>query len=172
MNKEIKSIYRHIKNTPVTQAALILTSIFSVAAFGMSEKMFKVDDCVASVTRFVTAEFSQYHSSVCVNMDGEIEDCSYWDYWSEPASNVSSATFVNDAVVYPEMPKHDLSMKSLEYFDRFKKQTNTNLTVFISLMGESDSFTDGIGKNKECIDNRDNVIIVNTWYGITYSSEF
>ncbi len=162
-----------IKNNkvPVLGVVCVTLSVCCTIA-GFSEKMYKVAQCNASVTRYVTAEFSQYVPKTCYDDKGKHYDCSSTDYWSEPASQVAHITTVNGTAVYPDMPAPYLHMRSMYYFDNFEKHTKTELKVDIELMGERDQFNEPISKNKACLAKRDNVIIVNTWFGITYGSDF
>lgn len=161
-------------------AVIFLLTIFIFSGF--SEKMYQVAECRATVNRYVTAEYSE--TSVSMDMDGNIYTDT--DYWSEPASDtyriitingeLASSDFKGSSVsyksFYPPMPQWDKSMSSHTDFDSFRKHTDTDLKVLIKLNGESDRFSSPISDNPNCIAKLNGTIIVDTWYGITYDSEF
>jgi len=174
----------NIRNLTKTQYIAIASGLlFTVVVFaGLSEKMYKVAECRATVNRYVTAEYSE--TSTSIDFEGNLSVDT--DYWSEPASNTHRITTVNGELAssdfegssvsyqafYPPMPQWDNSMRRHADFDNFKKHTDTNLTVFIKLNEESDYFSNPISDNPKCIGKLNNTIIVDTWYGITYGSEF
>lgn len=162
----------------IAVSCLVTIIIFS----GFSEKMYKVAECRATVNRYVTAEYSE--TSVSMDMDGNTYIDT--DYWSEAASDTYRITTINGELAsndfdgssishkafYPPMPQWDKSMSSHTDFDSFRKHTDTGLSVLININGESDQFSSPISDNPNCIAKLNGTIIVDTWYGITYDSEF
>lgn len=144
--------------------------------------------CNASVTKYVTAEFSETSYYSCTDSNGYISMCSDTDYWSEPVSRRYQATTINGkqtgqnyqgdvntiqyGVVYPPMPSYDTSAKGQLYFDNFRNHTDTLLVIGLQDIKtkEVDSVRDPISKNVKCVDAVGKHVFAKTWYGITYSA--
>lgn len=146
----------------------ILVIAMAVTFSGFSQEMYKVNECHSIVTKYVTAEYSETTTSL--DMDGNVSTDT--DYWSEPASEVYSITKVNELPEYPPMPTHDISMKREFDFDNFKFHTDASVKVLASQMKNKTQFSVGINQAGKCIAKVDSVVIVDTWYSITYSSNF
>jgi hypothetical protein len=94
------------------------------------------------------------------------------DYWSKPASKVAAVTVINDVVIYPDMPERRESMRNMSDFDNFQNHTDTSLMVYVYNSKVDDYFSESIHKNAQCLEKVDQWISINTWYGVTYSSDF
>tara|TARA_R100000951_G_scaffold115487_2_gene123724 strand:- start:1 stop:528 length:528 start_codon:yes stop_codon:yes gene_type:complete len=162
----------------------ILLSV-TVVYFGFGGEIAKVSSCESTVTKYVTAEYSEVSTSI--DIEGNLTTDT--EYWSKQASNKNTVATLNGEVSfvsgrfevyesngysYPRMPDHDISMKLDSNFDRFAFHDQRNLSVGIVtvLDGEHSSFDDPITKTKSCIDKLNSHVYIKTWYGITYSSEF
>lgn len=145
----------------------------------------KVQACTASVTKYVTAEFSEWVTSACTDYDGNLTTCTETEYWSEPASEVWSSATVNgnptqgdyngsmvNGVFHPNTPPRYEDMSRIPDFDNFKTNVDTSLEVSVSFLGELDFFTQSIRLNEKCISMLGELIVIDTWYGIKYSSDF
>lgn len=147
--------------------ALIVSAVAVIAgsAAGLGSTVMMIDECSSTVTRYVTAEYSE----VSVNFDGEVEV----DSWSEKASKVNSITTVNELPEYPKMPPHDKRMSNGADFDKFKFHTDTNLSVVASSYANGVVyFEDPIHKAGSCVSKLGEPVDVKTWYGMTYGSDF
>ena len=144
--------------------ALGAGSLAFLVWFGFGEETYRITQCQSTVSKYVTAEMSSYE----LNFEGEFEH----DYWSEQASEVYTESVINEMPVYPPMPPHDKSFKRDSDFDRFSFHTDSKLTVRgINSLGAT-SFTQSISKAESCLDRLEEFISVDTWYTITYSSDF
>ena len=138
----------------VRNVALIAgLSLFVYLGFG--EEGFKVESCTATVSKYVTAEFS----------DGD-------DWWSEAVSPVHTITKYNEMPEYPTMPAYDKSEGVGWEFDRFEFHVDEKLSIHALNGKESTTFTDKIHKTSQCLDNLGFYIKVKTWWYITYGSDF
>ena len=135
---------------------------------GFSQRMYTVISCSSTVSRYVTAEYSETY--VSVDMEGM--PTTEYNYYSSPASEVYTITKINEMPEYPPMPDHDTSMGTDFDFDNFQFHTDTNLAVLAKDAGGSTAFSTSISKAKSCIESINHAVIVDTWYTITYSSDF
>ena len=157
---------------------VVLTLVIITVFVGFSSEQVKVTECRATVTRYVTAEYSE----LCLG-------CDYWekDYWSEPASIKHTVITINSelysssqdtnltvmgSVYYPPYPEHDKSLSQEHHFDNFQKHSETNLLVSTDFLGVTDSFSEGVNKMFSCTEKLGSFVVVNTWFGISYSSDF
>jgi len=173
------------KHKPYVIASIaILTALF--VWFGFDHTYGKVLNCKVKSEAWVTAEYSEYSTSI--NADGTVSGET--DYWSEPASEHYTAITNNgeltglygnfepiltgSAYYKPPMPPWDGSMANDYDFDNFEQRRNNELIVTTHLTVEdvSSTFTSSARKNPKCIDKLDAYIQVKTWYGITYESDF
>lgn len=161
----------------------ILMCICVAVYLGFGKDIAKVTGCIAEVKKYVTAEYSE----VSTYLDSEGVMQVETDYWSEAASDVHKTTTVNGDLYtsstgnnvtlvgvnyYPPMPQHDTGLSRGAGFDRFKKHTDTKLTISNEGLGKHDSFVEGIGSSAKCLSKLNKFITINTWYGISYSSDF
>lgn len=154
--------------------------IFGVSIFcGYGTEINKVSDCVTTVKKYVTAEYSDIDCGI------DFEGNSYCDtdHWSEPASDTFEIVTVNGIISYkkgvfeegfnngyyfPPMPLHDKSMKSQSDFDSFADHIDSKLEV----QTEKNRFTEPVHKTESCLKKIGGRIFVKTWYGISYGSDF
>lgn len=171
--------------TQTKQALAVTAGIAGIVAIflGFGKEMARIDQCYATVEKHITAEYSE--SSMQMDFDGN------WyldtDYWSEYASLIYhvatingvdvisshkiTSTLMTNGAYYPPMPLVDGNYKTSS-FDRYQKHTKTNLRVtVIRGDGESDYFNDPISDNPRCVERLGNLVVVKTWFGMTYSSE-
>ena len=146
-------------------AALVI-GLFIWSGFGI--ETYKINACVSTVSKYVTAEFTSIESGIDVEGNAYTET----DSWSESASDVYTETSYNEMPVYPPMPEHDTSFKHETWFDNFRFHTDTNLNVQISNSVNSSNFNENINRAESCIDKLDSYVNVKTWWTITYSSDF
>ena len=141
-------------------------AIFIWLGFGSAD--YKIDTCYSTVSRYVTAEYSE--TTIGIDMEGD----TYMetDYWSEPASEVYAEDALNEHVVYPPMPKHYKSMASDYDFDSFQFHTDTNLLIRASNTEESTRFNESISQVAGCLNNLNTTVVVKTWWTITYGTDF
>jgi len=139
-------------------------SLVVLVWFGFGEETYRITQCQSTVSKYVTAEMSE----LSTDFEGNLEV----DYWSEQASEVYTESVINEMPVYPPMPPHDKSFKNDSDFDNFRFHTDTKLTVRgTNSLGDT-SFTQHISKAESCLDRLEQFISVDTWYTITYSSDF
>lgn len=170
------------------EVLIITVSVASISAFiyfGFGGEIAVISKCESTVSKYVTAEYSE--TTVGIDMEGNAYTDT--DYWSEPASAVNTVTTVNGENIIvngnfnytessgyfsPDMPRHDVSMKSDYDFDNFQFHNDKNLKVSIKSIdtGEYGYFQDPISKTAICIDKLDSHVYIETWYTITYSSDF
>lgn len=150
------------KSLIVSAIAFVVSSTAIYA--GYSKNMSVLKECHASVKRYVTAEYSEVSTSI--DMEGNVSTST--DFWSEPASEVYSTLKINELPEYPPMPSKWLEMRRDYGFDNFQEHTDTNLKIVTG----NTSFSEPIGDTKKCLDKLNQVIIVKTWYGISYGSEW
>lgn len=155
-----------IKENKLILIGLCVATIIVCAGF--NTKMYKVAACTSTVTKYVTAEYSEMTSGI--DMDGDLY--TETDYWSEPASEVYSIKKYNELPEYPPMPEHNTSMKRDFHFDNFQFHTDTKVEVAASSPGDTTMFTVGISKAAHCISKLESDVEVDTWYTITYNSDF
>ena len=155
--------------------------IIGITGFGSSKSI--VQNCTATVKRYVTAENSEPTVEPSSDGEGRMTVCTDTDYWSEPASVVLSVTTVDGEILntsevaevkygvgFPPMPPHDTSMSMVLDFDRFQYHTDTSLYIGIKdAVGRLDKVSKSISYNQKCIDNLKQIVPVSTWYGINYS---
>jgi hypothetical protein len=162
----------------------IIALVGAIAIYvGFGTDIANITACNVTSKMYVTAEYSEY--SCGYDMDGEYE-CET-DSWSEPASEVLSVTTYNNKVsssnvdnpilttlgyYTSEMPPTDTSMSKEKHFDKFQNHSVRNMTVYLNRNGESDYFSKTASYNPQCNLDREKekVITVKTWYGISYNT--
>lgn len=169
-------------------AITVLSVLIAVVVIwlGFDTTYAKVNSCTVHSKAWVTAEYSETTVSVDTNGYPSVDT----DFWSEPASEVCEAVTVNGELIAiygafdpeinghgfysPPMPAWDGSMASDVDFDNFEKHRTSELVVntTLAIEGTGDTFTTSSWKNNSCIDKLENYIQVDTWYSISYSSEF
>lgn len=142
--------------------------VLSFIGLGFDSRTYIVEACTSTVSKYVTAEYSETSSGI--DMNGEFY--SETDYWSEPASEVNTIVRVNTMPSYPDMPPHDTSLSRDSDFDSFKYHTDTKLNVYVEFMGEHTYFNEPINKARTCIESLGSAVGVKEWWGISYSSDF
>jgi len=165
MNISMKKI-RNMTEKQRNIAIVIVLLVF--AGLGFGDEIFKVETCTARVSKYVTAEFSETTTST----DSEGNPTIDTDYWSEAVSPVNTISKLNAMPEYPEMPDYDRSAKNDYDFDRFEFHTDATLTTYATNGEESTVFTDGIHKTAACLNTIGAVVVVKTWWFITYGSDF
>lgn len=175
-NPEVGSKYLNskIRDNRIWWSWTSMGLILSVSAVigGFDKKEARVTGCTVTASKYVTAEFSQFS-------EGD------WDYWSETASKTKVAITVNGELDYsnstttvtnkahfPAMPKAEEKWQRLSDFDKYKYHTDSKLVVSIKRMGLLDSFTEPSHKNPSCLNTMHKVIWINTWYGVSFDSDF
>ena len=167
------------------------TVAFGAIWFGFDHTSGVITDCAATVSTYVTAEYSETVTETSTDADGNLVTTTSTNYWSNLASEVYTTTTVTNAngqslhvnhdfdntlkysAYYPPMPEYDRSLSNDFHFYNFKFHTDASITVYSELIdGTSTKFSDTITKNTLCINNIDSYAIIKTWYGITYSSDF
>jgi len=166
MKTTLDKIKNYIKVNKYFLLGLVVAAI--IVASGFSHKMYKINQCNSTVTKYVTAEFSE----TTYGMDFEGNPTSDTSYWSEPASEVNSISVYDSMPEYPPMPIHDTSANRDSDFDNFKFHTDAKTDVYASIPGETTHFSVDINKAASCLNKLDDVAIVKTWYTITYGSDF
>lgn len=149
-------------------AVLLSALLCGMVYVGYGEENYTVDVCRSTVSKYVTADFSE----IVTGIDFEGNLYTELDSWSEPASEVYTETVVNDIPVFPPMPEHDISINKESNFDRFRFHTNTKLTIEAYNSEDRKSFTEDIIKAPNCINMIDRTVSVKTWWTITYGSDF
>lgn len=162
---------------------VILVGLILLFCFGFKSKEATITECKSTVTKYVTAEFSE----LVTGIDFEGNFYTATDSWSDDASlkftsvtidgdlNSSNYNFNNtqsNGYYLPPMPKHDGNMSKTPNFDRFRYHNDSNLKVSIYSDGERDYFNDPIGFTEKCINKLQTAITVKNWYFISYGSEW
>lgn len=148
---------------------VLLSGLLGVLVWlGFGTEPYRVDVCRSTVSKYVTAEFSELVTGI--DFEGKIY--TELDTWSDAASNVFTETVVNEAPFYPPMPEHDTTIKSEPNFDNFRFHTETKFTVEAYNDNDRTSFDDDITKAPSCISKLGKNVMVNTWWTLTYSSDF
>lgn len=171
----------------------ILYSISAIAVtgvvwFGFGTTIGTIDNCVATVSTYVTAEYSEIVTTSSTNHDGNLTRSTHTEYETELASDVYTTTTINGILThrshnfaidtlysayYPPIPEYDHMLRLDLNFDKFIFHTDASVTVYSTLLdGSSTKFSDSIDKNPQCIDKRGEMASIDTWYGITYNSDF
>lgn len=182
----MKVIYEKYNTKPV-RITLVVILIFILTVVGFGTTVEKVTSCRVDYSSWVTAEYSELVTEL--NFEGDLETSI--DRWSESASDKYSVTTLNNNVEYKSgyfkpiltsggyyispMPERDYSMKNDRHFDNFREHRSSVLTVYTESLGkekESNDFREPADHNTLCMNKLKKVITVNTWYGITYSSDF
>lgn len=149
--------------------AIFLSVLLGVLVwFGFDVEEYQVDVCRSTVSKYVTAEFSEIVSGI----DFEGNFYTEIDSWSDQASDVFTETVVNEIIVYPPMPDHDKTLSREVNFDNFRFHTDKKFTVEAFNVESRTSFDDDISKAGACIKNLDTYVDVKTWWTITYASDF
>ncbi len=150
---------------------------------GFGETQATITQCKSTVTRYVTAEFSELISGIDFegNFYTEIDD------WSEDASlkftvksidgdfdsgNYDFDITESNGYFLPPMPKHDKSMQSEPNFDMFRFHNDTNLNVSTYSENGWDSFNEPVRYSSSCISKLQTEITVKEWYFISYGSNW
>jgi hypothetical protein len=158
----------------------------AVISYGFGLNVVTVKQCKATVTSYVTAEFSETVVEMCTDSNGVMTTCLDTDYWSEPASRrfnaltidgkVQSASFSGEGwfrhqALYPPMPARDRSMSLMPHFDNFREHTNEHFVIgtLDEKTKETDNVSKSISYNAKCMDSLGKHVFVKTWYGINYS---
>jgi hypothetical protein len=143
----------HIKEKKEWPIILLISLIiFLVGVFitiGFSEKPYTIIGCESEVSKYVLGEFS---------------DDDYDEFWTEPASEVYTATATNEIVEYPPMPEITANFSSWT-FDGYKEVTETYFEVYTQ---EGEWFSDPISNASACIGRLNSVSYIKTWYGKPY----
>lgn len=163
-------------------AAISVSTVF-LGWFGFGESNASVTKCESTVTKYVTAEFSELVTGVDMNGDIYTEI----DSWSDQASLKFKAVSIDgnlhstnydfnvtelDGYFAPPMPEHDKSIKAESHFDNFRFRSDSNLRIYTYNEDGYDSFSEPIGFTSECTDKLRTDIIVKEWYSISYGSEW
>ena len=146
--------------------AVSLASMFIYLGFDSSP--YKIEMCTSTVTRYVTAEYSE----VTFGTDAEGNPTTETDYWSEPASQVWNETVRNVPAVYPPMPPTWTGMSSDPDFDNFQNHTDTSLIITATADPDITTFQEPISKVPDCLIMIGHITQVKTWYSITYGTDF
>lgn len=158
------SITKNKKLLIVLFSGLLCGTIYA----GFDTREYQVDVCRSTVSKYVTAEFSEVITGI--DMEGDIY--TEVDYWSDQASEVHTETVSNERPFYPDMPEHDVSIKNESNFDSFKFHVDTKLTVEAFNDDERTSFNEEITKSEGCLNMIGNNVAVKRWWSITYGSDF
>lgn len=176
-----------LENLPRTIFVCILIATAIIVYAGFSHKAYQVKICTVTTRAYVTAEFSETSIIVSTDDNGNMTTSTDIDYWSEPASEIYETTvtngeliraaYVGDGIekngyIIPPMPEHDKSFATMEDFDGFEKHRDETLYIIVSTPQDSDRFSEPAYKYQKCLDKIDSTILVNTWYGKAYSSDF
>lgn len=173
-NKIIKKFDK--KNICILIGSIVL---FIVTFCGYGTEISKITDCVTTVKKYVTAEYSDIECGI------DFEGNSYCDtdYWSESASDVFEIVTVNGNMGYkagyfkplfssgyysPPMPSPDKSMSTGSDFNNFLDHSDSKLEV----QTNKTRFTEPAYKTESCLNKLGGRIFVKTWYGISYGSDF
>lgn len=158
-------------------------SVVFLIWFGFGESKADITKCESTVTKYVTAEFSEFVTGI--DMDGDVY--TELDSWSDAASLIfitvsvdgylesNSHNFnVNELSGYfsPPMPEHNIKAKREPHFDNFRYHNQGNLKIYTYSNDGYDSFNDPIGLTSKCISKLQTEIIVKQWYSISYGSEW
>jgi hypothetical protein len=154
------------KEALLIASGVVLTSSLIWLGFGTAK--YEIDICESIVSKYVTADFSELETGI----DTEGNFYSEWVYWTEDASEVYTEAVVNELPVYPPMPPHNKDMKRWSDFDRFNFNTSTKLKVGGFNYESRTEFTESISSVQSCLEKLGTYVDVNTWYTITYGSEF
>ena len=173
MIKIIQKIYNH-EYAGIAAIAIGAATTGLFIYFGFDYKLDRILSCHASVTKYVTAEYSE----TTLGFEGQLET----DYWSDPASEVYRVSFSNGGapttshdmeltgtgnLYYPPMPAPYKDYSRVG-FDGFQQHTKTSLEVYI----QGSSFSEPLSKYPECVDKIDRFARIDTWYGFSYASNF
>lgn len=179
--KKFVNSYKSDSETWIKGLAVI--AILILVVLGFDKRTATLEDCWGSVSTYVTAEFSEMSTEV----DSEGNLYTDWDHWSEPASVVNKVVTHNGTLFsingnfttkesagtwYPPIPdKWDVMRKDAS-FDDFKNHIDATLRVHVRehVSGEKSDIGQNVRKANSCIERLDSIIIVSTWYGITFSS--
>lgn len=152
--------------------------------FGFNSQMANIVSCETTVSKYVLAEFSETSTGVCYDSEGDTYTCVNVDHWDEPASEVYTVKTINGKITYqshgfdivssfyPPMPLHDRTFNNEPFFHGFNKKTKGKLVTTVNMSGELETFDDPISKASQCLLKLESFVVIKTWYGIAYSSEF
>jgi len=169
MNISMKRI-RNLTDAQRNLAVIACLLIFIGLGFG--DEIFKVETCTARVSKYVTAEYSEDYTATHIDGDGNVSTSLETRYWSRNVSQVNTISKLNEMPEYPEMPNYDMSAADDYDFDRFQFHSDETLTTYATAGEESTVFTDGINKTAACLNTIGAVVVVKTWWFITYGSDF
>ena len=157
----------YLNNTSFIGFTLFSTlCFFTWLGFGVDS--YQIDICKSTVTKYVTAEFSELETGI----DFEGNFYSEINNWSERTSDVYTETVINETPIWPLMPEHDKSFSYESNFDNFRFHTYTKLTIEAFNNIERTVFSDDITKVEGCLNKLDQYVEVKTWWSITYGSDF
>lgn len=148
---------------------------------GFGSSIQKISHCSAVHKKWVNAEY--FETSTSIDFDGNLS--TQTDFWDEPASETWEVTTLNGVLqseslpglskidsfgIYrvSKYPPHDLSMKHDFDFDRFSFQEVLAVKVHTS----ADYFSTNADKYLSCVEKIGQIIMVKTWYGNAYSSDY
>ena len=182
MNK-LSKIKKHPLILWVFGILLLIVTIW----YGYDKTVGVIINCKAITQKYVTAEYSEDTVEICYDADYIPYTCTDTEYWSEPASDTwvaiaingeltmaSADTHIDNGAHYTDTPPHNINLRRTRNFDRFKKHTDTKLTITTKdeFTKEITTFSEPITKTANCNMKVNKPVIVKTWYGITYGSEF
>ena len=178
--------------------AAVLAVIGGVV-FGFDETYGTISSCHVQAKSYVKANFSEYVHDTCWDSEGNSYDCSGWEYWDEPASEVFVATTIDgnlastniDEDVVREnllnlgfynvpMPPADLAWQNDSDFDDYSYHNEFDHTVYLmkTVLDENGNETqvaDYTTKSEnfyprcEMARKQGNAMVVKTWYGNSYN---
>jgi hypothetical protein len=173
-----RAFYRRHETSINIGGPIALLAIFVFAGFG--ERPAVVKQCQSTYSRWWDANYSETRTAL--DADGERYD--YTHYSSSEASNIYTVRTVDgflrsttydfepsedpDGYFYPPYPSKPHSSRWMVYgkrFERFSQEYSRKLKVYTT---DGDSFEMDIDKSSKCTALVDDVIMVKTWYRISY----
>jgi len=155
-----------------------------VIGYGFGKKITFVEGCQAVVTKYQTAEYSEYSCETALDMDGNVyTDCDT-DYWSEPASETYYVSTNNghldnvygcDAELTANkyyttcMPPVSIDHSRESYFDNYKTHVKHD---FKTVFDDGDYSKERSDKYPGCLNKIDEPVIVKYWYSVNYSVSY
>ena len=151
--------------------------------FGFGETQATITQCKSTVTKYVTAEFSELVTGI--DLEGNVY--TEIDTWSDNASlkfivesidgyfessNYEFKITENNGYFSPPMPTHDNTMKNMSNFDRFSYHNDSNLNVSTYSEDGRDSFNEPVRYSSSCTSKLQTEITVKEWYFISYGSDW
>ena len=179
---DIQAILKRAQTASRKEIAIAAASLIGVVAIGLgfNSDIYKVKHCVATVKKYVMAEYSETTTESCTDANGNSSLCTSTDYWEERASQVFTVNTVDGVAQsepnsrlheagYPSMPQPDKGMAASLDFDRFSRHTDESLNIQIENDAGSDIVSKSISFNPHCIKTIGLYTIVRNWYGFNYS---